>query len=108
MVKNIPNDCLLVTLDVKSLYTNIPNYEGIKAVREASDNYPNKTAVTKVIITFLSLILTFNNFVFNFINYLQIMECAIGTICASAYANISMAQFAKQHVYPYIKNKSIL
>ena len=33
-VKNIPNDCLLVTLDVKSLYTNIPNNEGIKAVRE--------------------------------------------------------------------------
>ena len=33
-VRNIPNDCLLVTLDVKSLYTNIPNNEGIKAVRE--------------------------------------------------------------------------
>ena len=30
--KNIPNDCLLVTLDVKSLYTNIPNNEGIKAL----------------------------------------------------------------------------
>ena len=31
-LKNIPNDCLLVTLDVKSLCTNIPNNEGIKAV----------------------------------------------------------------------------
>ena len=31
-VKNIPNDFLLVTLDVKSLYTNIRNNEGIKAV----------------------------------------------------------------------------
>ena len=36
-VKNIPNDCLLVTLDVKSSHTNIPNNEGIKAVREAYD-----------------------------------------------------------------------
>ena len=34
-VKNIPNNFLLVTLDVKSLYTNIPNNESIKAVREA-------------------------------------------------------------------------
>ena len=30
------------------------------------------------------------------------------TVCAPAYANISMAQFEKQYIYPYIKNKSIL
>ena len=41
--KNIPNDSLLVTLDVKLLYTNIPNNASIKAVREAYDNYPGKT-----------------------------------------------------------------
>ena len=32
----------------------------------------------------------------------------MGTICAPAYANIFMDQFEKQHIYPYIKNKSIL
>ena len=89
--------------DPYTLYTNIPNNEGIKAVREAYDNHTNN-----VIITFLSLILTLNNFVFNSINYLQIMGCAMGTICAPAYANNFMAQFEKQHIYPYIKNKSIL
>ena len=31
----------------------------------------------------------------------------MGTICAPAYVNIFMAQFKKQHIYPYIKNKSI-
>ena len=30
--KNIPANCLLVTMDVKSLYTNIPNSEGISTV----------------------------------------------------------------------------
>ena len=35
------------------------------------------------------------------------MGCAMGTICAPAYANIFMPQFEKQHIYPYIKNKSI-
>ena len=43
---------------------------------------------------------------------LQILGCAMGTICAPAYANIFMAQFEKQHIsltiYPYIKNKSML
>ena len=32
----------------------------------------------------------------------------MGTIYAPAYANIFMAHFEKQHIYPYIKNKSIL
>ena len=32
----------------------------------------------------------------------------MGTICTQAYANIFMTQFEKQHIYPYIKNKSIL
>ena len=36
------------------------------------------------------------------------MGCAMGTICAPAYGNIFMAQFEKQHIHPYIKNKSIL
>ena len=37
-IKNTPNNTLLVTFDVKSLYTNIPNAEGIKAGKEASNN----------------------------------------------------------------------
>ena len=54
-VKDIPQDSLLVTLDVKSLYTNIPNNEGIKAVKESYEKYKEKTVSTKVIITFPSL-----------------------------------------------------
>ena len=32
--ESVPEDCLLITLDVKSLYPNIPNNQGIKAVRK--------------------------------------------------------------------------
>ena len=35
------------------------------------------------------------------------MGCAMGTICAPAYANIFMAQFEKQDIYPYIKISQI-
>ena len=63
--KNIPADGLLVTMDVKSLYTNIPSSEGISAVKAAYKSYPKKSVATKVINTFLALILTLNNVMLN-------------------------------------------
>ena len=55
---NIPKESIFVTLDVKSLYTNRPNPEGIAAVKKAHERYQHKTVPTKVITTFLALILT--------------------------------------------------
>ena len=107
-VKDIPQESRLVTLDVKSLYANIPNNEGITAVNESYVKYKEKTASTKVIITFLSLILTLNNFVFNCTHYLQTVGCAMSTIRATCYANIFMANFEAKHIYPYIKEMNLL
>ena len=67
--KSIPAKCLLGTVDVKSLYTNIPNLEGISAIKAAHENYPEKSVAAKVIITFLALILTLSKFMFNCKNY---------------------------------------
>ena len=64
-VKSVPKNSYLVTMDVRSLYTNIPNAEGISAVKRAFDKYSKKTTTTKVITTLLALILTLNNFVFD-------------------------------------------
>ena len=68
-------------MDVKALYTNIPNNESIAAVKRKHDNYTKKTVATKVITTFLALILTLNSFIFISKFYLQIKGCAMGTIC---------------------------
>ena len=103
--KNIPSDCLLVTMDVKSLHMNISNSEGISAVKAAYQSYPEKSVATKIIITFLALILTLNNFIFNCKNYLQIRGCAMGTACTQSYANIFMARFEQKHIYSFIKGK---
>lgn len=54
----IVSDSSLVTLYVKSLYTNIPNNQGIKAVREAYNNHPIKTVATNVM--FLRNVSEFN------------------------------------------------
>ena len=80
-------------MGVRSLYTNIPNAEGISAVKRLFDNYSNKTTSTKFITTFLALVLTLNNFVFDCLHNLQIKGCSLGTICAPAYTNIFMANF---------------
>ena len=65
-----------------------------------------KPIATKVVIMSLFLILTFNNFVFNRIHYLQKIGCAMGTICAPNYANIFIGKFEKTYIYPYLNQFS--
>ena len=60
------SNSILVTMDVRSLYTNIRNKEGIEA---AETTLKRKNIETKIISTFLRLVLTLNNFVFKCQNY---------------------------------------
>ena len=83
-------------MDVKSVYTSIPNNVGIVSVKKKHDHYPNKTIPTKIITTFLAVILTLNNFIFNSKSYLQIKGYAMGTIYAPSYANIFMSEFEEK------------
>ena len=75
-----PVKSILVIMDVRSLYTSIPNNEDIAATNKKYDIHIHKTLPTKIITTFLALLLTLNNFVFNSKFYLQTKDCAIGTI----------------------------
>ena len=93
-------------MDVRSLHTNIPAAVGISAVKRAFDDYPKRTTTTKVITTFLTLILSLNDFKFDCVPYLQIKGRELGTICASTYANIFVTDFEFKYTYPYIKDKT--
>ena len=106
----VPPNSLLVTMDmdIKSLYTSIPNNEGIASVKKKYDHYPEKTIPTKITTIFLALILTLNNFIFNSRFYLQIKSYAMGTICALSYANIFLSEFEEKHIYPLIKSNSVI
>jgi hypothetical protein len=103
--KPLPQDTILVTLDVCSLYTNIPNQEGMRAVQEALNihrtgpqNPPNSS-----ILRLLYMVLTMNNFEFDGQNYLQIGGTAMGTKLAPKYAITTVYHFEVQHVYTYGK-----
>ena len=61
----VSENSYLISPDVKSIYANTPNTEGMKSVKTSLGKYSKRTASTKVITTFLALILTLNNFIFN-------------------------------------------
>ena len=96
-------DSLLVSLDVSSLYTNIPNREGVQATHQALlthrglVNNPSNPSLAEL----LWLVLTLNNFRFNGKNYLQIGGTAMGTRLAPSFANIYVYHFEGNFVYPY-------
>jgi len=96
---------LLVTMDVTSLYTNIPNDEGIAAaMRALESNRPGRVKPTNLtIIKMLEIVLKKNNFQFNGNHYLQIGGTAIGTKAAPSFAVIYMGSFEEEHVYTYEK-----
>ena len=80
----------LVSLDVKSLCTNILNTEGIKLVKTSLENYSKQTALTKVITTFL----------FNYKNYLKIKGYTMEAVCGPLFASIIMDHFQENSHTP--------
>ncbi|CAH3042496.1 unnamed protein product [Porites lobata] len=91
--RNLPGDVFLVSLDVTSLYTNIPQEEGINTVCKAYQTFygENTPIPTQSLRRILKLILQENSFEFNGKNYLQTHGTAMGTKMAVAFANIFMS-----------------
>jgi len=95
-LKSIPqlsDSSLLVSLDVTSLYTNIPHVDGIKACKYFLDNSLNHNRLSSEdICKIITLILENNNFQFNGTNYIQIMGTAMGSPMAPSYASLFMGK----------------
>ena len=89
----LPRSTILVSMDVTSLYRNIPQGEGITTVCEAYEEFyeENPPIPTRYLREMLSLILQENSFQFNGKDYLQTHGTAMRTKMAVAFANIFMA-----------------
>ena len=102
---DIPENTLLCTLDVSSLYTNIPNEDGRRAVAYWLSKHRPSTEVligkpsNQSILSLLQMVLEFNNFQFNGKHYLQVGGTAMGTRVAPTLANMFMGNLERQHVY---------
>jgi hypothetical protein len=92
----LPSNTTLVTMDVTSLYTNIPHSDGIEACKEIWESRLVKVPPTDCLVTMLTMVLKKNNFTFNGDHYLQINGTAMGTKMTPSYANTFMGKFEKQ------------
>ena len=104
-VGKLPKECILVTLDVASLYTNIPNQEGREAVLQTLDIYRGnvQNPSNTYLVTLLDKVLKCNNFEFNGRHFLQVGGTAMGTKVAPSYANTFMGWYEEKFVYTYQK-----
>ena len=87
---DLPPGTLLVTWDVKSLYTNIPTNGGIEGCRYFLTTNGRSINVVNTIVNFIALILNCNIFRFGNSHYLQKCGTAMGTKMAPSYANLFM------------------
>lgn len=88
----IPDNSVLVTLDVVSLYTNIPHSDGIKAVIQAYEELSDEKPIgSDTLATLLKLILQLNNFEFDGSHYLQVSGTSMGTRIGPNYASLFMS-----------------
>jgi hypothetical protein len=86
----IPENTTLFTLDVTSLYANIPHDDGIAACKKIWEQRTVQEPPTECLVEMLTLVLENNNFTFDGNHYLQINETAMGTKMAPSYANTLM------------------
>ena len=106
--EKFPPNCILASIDVSSLYTNIPHEEGIESLtlflNDKTQSYKHPEQPTPQILTELANIVLKNNaFEFNEEYYLQKQGTAMGTKMAPAYANLFMGMIETKMTNKHIK-----
>ena len=87
---------LLFTMDVKGLYTNIPNNDGLEALDYFLSQEEDLPAPKSCILRLAELVLTLNCFEFNGEYYKQVSGTMMGTPFAVNYSNLAMAHQEKK------------
>ena len=118
--ETVAEDDIFITIDVKSLYTNISHELGVNAIEYWVMKYPS---VTKFPLSFITkgilLILKNNTFQFNGKHYQQVNGTAMGTKVAPVYATLTLGyleeklfmnvnQIIKKNYYRYLDDILII
>lgn len=89
----LPQNCLLFSMDVESLYTNIDSKKGLEAVKNILEKNPDRTRPDRHLLELLRINLSCNDFQFNNEHFLQIKGTAMGKRFSPSYADIYMAEW---------------
>ena len=95
-IDKIPNNAILATADVTSLYTNIPHEDGIEAIAQHYAHWshilPQHSLKSEVIKIILHFILKHSNFLFQDQHFIQNTGTSMGGRYAPPYATIFMGK----------------
>ena len=86
----------IFTMDITSLYTVIPNNEGLQALKHFFDQRTTKEPSTQTLLRLAELVLTLNCFSFSGNFYKQINGVAMGTKMGPSYANLFVGYIENQ------------
>ena len=92
--ENVPQNTLIVSFDVVSLYTNISHELGLNAINNWLKKYPNlihKRFSKEFILESIKTILENNQFYFNDVMLNQVKGTAMGTKFSHTYATLVLA-----------------
>jgi hypothetical protein len=100
----LPEGSYLVTMDIVSLYTNIPNHEALVAIAHHLRSDPEMASIGPYILKLADLCLHNTNFEFNGEHYLQIGGTSMGNPFAPSEANLFLGKL-EEKVYKGTNNK---
>ena len=106
-IKSLPENSILVTMDVASLYTNIDHEEGAEACYQAMENRKNAKIPSSLLKKLILLVLKSNVFRFNKQLYKQIKGTAMGTPMAVNYANLFLDKLETEMLREYEKKTKL-
>lgn len=92
------SNIMLVTMDISSLYTNIPNEAGCEAVRHFLTTTPVEIP-SEYLLLGLDIVLNNNIFKFEKQYYQQIMGTAMGSAVAPSFANLFIGYLEERFIY---------
>ena len=98
-LRRVTKNCILATLDVSSLHTNIDTNEGLTIVEEEFEKAVWNNPSAKTVASLLEKVLKLNNFTFNLEHFIQVKGTAMGTRAAPNSANVYMGRLEDTFVY---------
>ena len=93
----MPGNCLFITLDVKSIYTNVDHTKGLQPVRDAMGKFP----IYDPVIELLEISLKSNDILLNDELFIQKVDISTDRDWAPHYPDIYMAKFEKEILLKY-------
>lgn len=84
---------LLCTLDVRSLYTNVPIEQGLQRVSRAFQRFPDASRPDRLLLELLHLCLNNNDFLFENTWWIQTSGVAMGKAFGGAFANLYLGEW---------------